>query len=132
MRDAADRRILFDGDPPQTVHHDSGALRVQRRDRLIGDKDAWPVGERASNRDVLPLAAGQLRAHRTPAVADFEVIQQFDRARKIRRRTEPRKLQYHGDVVGDVEEWQQIGVLEVKPILSSRSRRKSALSQRSS
>lgn len=67
MSDANDRSILFDGDPPQQVHHDSGALRVQRRRRLIGENDTRPVGKRARNRDPLPLAAGQLRGSNAPS-----------------------------------------------------------------
>ena len=73
MRDADDRGILFDGDPPQQVHHDPGALRVQRRRRLIGENDAGPVGKRAGNRDALPLAAGQLNPASCSTTATLSV-----------------------------------------------------------
>ena len=112
MRDTNDRSILFDGDPAQQIHHYSGARRVERRGRLICENDARPVGERAGNRDALPLPAGQLRRHRVPTVADLQVVQQLDGACESRRGTKSRKLQHHGDIVGGVEEGQQIGVLE--------------------
>jgi hypothetical protein len=75
MRDADDRSFLINGDPAQQVHHDPGALRIERRGRLIGQNDARPIGKRARDRDTLRLAAGQLRRHCMPAVTDLQVVQ---------------------------------------------------------
>ena len=38
--DADDRSILIDRDLAQQVHHDSGALRIERRGRFIGKNNA--------------------------------------------------------------------------------------------
>lgn len=75
MRDANNRNILINGYPAMQVRHDSGALRIERPGWLVSENSARPVGKRASNRDTLRLAAGQLRRYSLPSVADFEVVQ---------------------------------------------------------
>ena len=112
MRDADDRGILIDGDPAQQVHHDSGALRIERRCWFVSQNNAWPVGQRASNRDALRLPAGEFRRHRMLAVTDLKVVQQLDGARERCRRTQSRELEHHCDIIRGVEERQQIGILE--------------------
>ena len=85
---------------------------IERRGRLVGEDDARPVGERAGDRDALGFAAGELRRHRVLAVSDLEIVEQFDGARARRRGAKSGKMEHHGDIVGGVEERQQIGVLK--------------------
>ena len=78
VRDDDDRGTLLDGDPAQQIHDDSGACRIERCGRLVGEDDARPVGKRARDRDALGFAAGELRRQGMLAVADFEIVEQFD------------------------------------------------------
>ena len=42
------------------VHHQLGVVRIKRGDRLIGKNDVRLLDQRASNRNALLLAAGEL------------------------------------------------------------------------
>ena len=75
MRDANDRSVLINCHLAQQIHHNSGALRIERRGGLISENNARPVGQRASNRHALGFAARELRRRRVLAVADFEIVE---------------------------------------------------------
>ena len=96
----------------QQIHHNSGALRIERRGGLIGENYAGPISQRASNRHTLGFAARKLRGHRVLAMTDLEIVEQVDGARMCRRGAKSGKMQHHSDVVAAVEKWQQIGVLK--------------------
>jgi hypothetical protein len=81
MRHDDDCGALIDGNPTQQIHHDPGALRVERRGRLVCENNARPIGKRAGNRYPLRFAAGELRGHRVLTVADLEIVEQFDGTR---------------------------------------------------
>src|SRR6185369_4951544 len=89
-----------------------GPLRVERCGWLVGEDDTRPVGQRASDRDALRFAAGELRGHRMLAVTDLQIVEEFDGAPVRSRRAKPGKMQHDSHVVAAVEKWQQVGVLE--------------------
>jgi hypothetical protein len=61
------------------IHNDLRPLQIERRRRLIRENDAWSVGKRAGNGDALPFPAGKVGRHGVLAVADFQIIEDFDR-----------------------------------------------------
>lgn len=60
MGHADDRCVPIDSDFAKQVHHDSGALRIEGRGRLVGQDDPRLIGERAGDCDALGLAPGEL------------------------------------------------------------------------
>ena len=78
MGDDNDRRLLIDGDPAQQIHNNACARRIERRGRLVGENDARPVGKRAGDRHALRFAARELFRQSMLAVADLEIVEQFD------------------------------------------------------
>ena len=57
MRHRDDGGLLLDGQLVKQVHHDAGALGVERGCRLVGENDAGTVGERPGNRHALSFTA---------------------------------------------------------------------------
>jgi len=85
------------------------AARWERaRRRFVRQDDAGPIGERAGNRHPLGLAARQNGRERVPAVADFQIVQKLDRSPSRFRGIRPGQVERDGDVVGAVEERQEI------------------------
>jgi hypothetical protein len=60
VRDEETREAHVLLEVPQQVEDRCLHGDVERRDRLVGDKDAWTQDERACEADALPLPAGQL------------------------------------------------------------------------
>ncbi len=112
VRDDDHRRVLLGSDPTQQVHHNASTCRVQRCRRLVREDDARPICERARNRYPLRLAARKLRRHSVFPVPNFEIIQQIDRVLARCRRAVPGQLQDDRDIVGCVEERQEVRILE--------------------
>ena len=80
MSDDDDCGPLISGDPPQQIHHDSGASRIERCGRLVGENNARPVGKRACDRHPLRFTARELFGQGMLAVSDLEIVEQFDGA----------------------------------------------------
>ena len=99
------------------VHDDLGALGIERRRRLVGENDARPVGERAGDGDALRLAAGKLRRHGVLAVADLEIVEQLDGPLSRVGGIDAGQMQHERDIVGGIEERQQVVELEDEPDL---------------
>lgn len=54
------RRLVFGGDLSQHVDHDPGALGIECGGWLVGEDNAWIVGERPCDGDALCLPSGEL------------------------------------------------------------------------
>ena len=132
MRYANDGGILINCYLAQQVHHDSGALRIERRGGLISENCAGPVSQRASNRHALGFAARELSRHRVLAVPDFKIVEQVNGAAVCGRRADPGNASTTVTLSLPSRSGNRLGYWKMKPILSSRSRRRSAVSQRSS
>ena len=107
-----DAGVLLGGELAQQVHDDARALAVQRGGRFVGEDDARAVGQRPGDGHALRLAARQQRRHGAGAVADLQIVQQFLRAGLRLCPALARQMQHQRDVVGGIEERQQVVGLE--------------------
>jgi hypothetical protein len=117
MGDDQDRRLLVEGDAAQQVHDNPGPFGIERRRRLVGEDDLRPVGQRSGDRDALRLPAGQLGRHCIPPASDLQVVEEFDGPRPGSSRAQARQLHDLHNVLGRVEERQEIVGLEDEPDL---------------
>jgi hypothetical protein len=67
--------------PAQLLPH----LRVERAERFVEEQDARLHGERARQRDALPLPAGELTRVSIPEVVELHQLQEILHARGDRR-----------------------------------------------
>lgn len=126
--DDDDRRLLFGGDALEQVHDDPGALRVERRRRLVRQNDPRVVGKCASDRHPLRLAAGQLGRKGVPAMTNFQVVKQLNSAAAGLLGRKAGQMQHHRDILGAGQERQQVVILKDEADLFRRSRRRFARS----
>ena len=109
-----DRSVLVNGDFAEQVHYDSAALRVERRGRLIGKDDTGSVGQSTRNCHTLRFAAREFGRHCLFAVADLQILEEFDGAIANCRSIEAGQIENDGDVVSTVQKRQEVMELEDK------------------
>ena len=97
---------------PDQVEHRALDRDVERRGDLVGDDDLGPAGERAGQRDALPLAAGELAGQvRRPGRVEVDQLEQPGDLGAARRRARasraaaPRRSSRRSVIRGSSEEY---------------------------
>lgn len=106
--DGDDRRLLLDRELAKKIHDDARPLGIERGGRLVGEDDPRPIGQHPGDRDALRLAARELGWHGVLAMADLEVLKEVDRAPRRVVLGTARQVKHQRDIVGTVEERQQV------------------------
>src|SRR6516162_2863197 len=61
----------------QQLHHLQRPVRIETRRRLVGQNHLWIIGQGASDRHALLLAAGELVRIQFGTLRNFEIVEQF-------------------------------------------------------
>ena len=88
LRHGGDREVVRDDDDRVALAVEVGeeledlvaGLRVERARGLVGEQQRRPVGERAGDRDALPLAAGERGRQDLRLLGDADLLEQLERA----------------------------------------------------